>query len=109
VSEINNRSQVRGDGPVHLLVVQVTNEGTVRGLARWESVPVAERDTDEDTKSDSLKLEAVFGKEARMMISVEANEYSEPYQGIVPLEGDCLADALQAYFQTSEQLQTNLY
>ena len=31
--------QVRGTGPVHLLVVQVTREGAARGLARWESVP----------------------------------------------------------------------
>ncbi len=89
--------QVRGDGPVHLLVVQVTNEGTVRGLARWESVP------------DSDQLAAVFGQDARMIISIEASEYAEPYQGIVPLEGERLSDALQAYFRTSEQLPTRLY
>jgi len=89
--------QVRGDGPVHLLVIQVTNEGCVRGLARWESVP------------ESAQLAAVFGEDARMIISIEASEYAEPYQGIVPLEGERLSDALQAYFRTSEQLPTKLY
>jgi len=89
--------QVRGEGPIHLLVVQVTNEGTVRGLARWEEIPASDHIAD------------AFGEEARMIITVEANEYAEPYQGIVPLEGDCLADALQAYFKTSEQLPTSLY
>jgi len=89
--------QVRGDGPVHLLVIQVTNEGTVRGLARWESIP------------DTAQLATVFGRDARMIISIEASEYSEPYQGIVPLEGERLSDALQAYFRTSEQLPTRLY
>lgn len=89
--------QVRGKGPIYLLVVQVTNEGTVRGLARWHDVP------------DTTELMTAFGADARMIISIEASKYAEPYQGIVALEGDCLADALQAYFRTSEQLPTKLY
>lgn len=89
--------QVRGEGPVHLLVVQVTNEGSLRGLARWSQVP------------DSARLADAFGEEARIVITIEAREYAEPYQGIVPLEGDCLADALQVYFRTSEQLPTRLF
>ena len=89
--------QVRGNGPVHLLVVQVTNDGSVRGLARWGDVP------------ESSQLIDTFGKDARMTITIEARKYAEPYQGIVPLEGECLADALQAYFRTSEQLPTQLY
>ncbi len=89
--------QVRGKGPIHLLVVQVTNQGSVRGLARWTSEP------------DGAGLLDAFGQEARMIITIEAREYAEPYQGIVPLEGDCLAEALQAYFRTSEQLPTQLY
>ena len=89
--------QVRGEGAVHLLVVQVTNEGSLRGLARWNEVP------------EEQSLQAMFGSEARMIITVEANRHSEPYQGIVPLEGETLAEALQGYFRTSEQLQTQLY
>ncbi len=89
--------QVRGEGPIHLLVVQVTNEGTVRGLARWHEDP------------GSTDLESAFGEDARMIITIEARAYAEPYQGIVPLEGSCIADALQTYFKTSEQLPTRLY
>ncbi|MFK7856394.1 MAG: Hsp33 family molecular chaperone HslO [Granulosicoccus sp.] len=89
--------QVRGEGPIHLLVVQVSNEGSVRGLARWTDEPVDQG------------LMSAFGMDARMIISIEANKYAEPYQGIVPLEGDCLADALQSYFKTSEQLPTQLF
>jgi molecular chaperone Hsp33 len=33
----------------------------------------------------------------------------KPYQGIVPLQGDNLAQALQAYFEQSEQLKTRLW
>ena len=89
--------QVRGNGPIHLLVVQVTNEGNVRGLARWEQTPT------------SSELPIAFGAEARMIITIEANKNAEPYQGIVALEGDTLAAALQTYFHTSEQLPTELY
>jgi molecular chaperone Hsp33 len=89
--------QVRGNGPIHLLVVQVTHDGSVRGLARWGDVP------------ESTQLIEAFGEDARMTITIEARKYAEPYQGIVPLEGECLADALQNYFRTSEQLPTRLY
>ena len=89
--------QVRGPGPVHLLIVQVTNDGCIRGLARWEEVP----------ESDSLQ--ALFGSEARMTISVEADAMGQPHQGIVELKGDNISAALRNYFHTSEQLDTELY
>lgn len=89
--------QVRGEGPIHLLVVQVTNDNNVRGLARWSTVP---------SQSD---LQQAFGADARMIITIEAKRDAEPYQGIVALEGDNLATALQTYFRTSEQLPTELY
>ncbi len=89
--------QIRGHGPVHLLVVQVTSEGTVRGLARWGEEPQAD------------SLQALFGDDARMTISVEADALGEPHQGIVGLHGEKLSDALGDYFLNSEQLQTKLY
>lgn len=89
--------QVRGDGPVHLLVVQVTNEGAVRGLARWETVP------------EDGSLNNMFGNSAIMTISVEADAFGQPHQGIVDLVGENISDALRNYFLTSEQLDTELY
>ena len=89
--------QVRGDGPVYLLVVQVTNDGSLRGLARWNAEP------------GDASLETLFGEDARMIVTVEAKRNAESYQGIVPLEGSTLADALQTYFKTSEQLPTRLF
>lgn len=88
--------QVRGPGPVHLLVVQVNSSGECRGLARWKEEPVAP-----DVKT-------VFGEDASMTITIESLEYAEPYQGIVPLEGDTLADAIGYYLSNSQQLRTQL-
>ncbi|ASJ72221.1 Hsp33 family molecular chaperone HslO [Granulosicoccus antarcticus] len=91
--------QVRGEGPVYLLVVQVTDDGSLRGLARWH----------EDQELADASLETLFGSNARMIVTIEAKRNAESYQGIVPLESDNLAGALQAYFRTSEQLPTRLF
>lgn len=88
--------QIRGEGPVHLLVVQVTADQKTRGLARWNKIP------------DSNSLSAMFGENARMTITIEATKRGEPYQGIVALSGASLVEALKNYFQNSEQLQTEL-
>ena len=37
------------------------------------------------------------------------SDNTKPYQGIVPLEGDNLAAALEGYFTNSEQLNTRLW
>ncbi|MDH5393623.1 MAG: Hsp33 family molecular chaperone HslO [Gammaproteobacteria bacterium] len=87
--------QIRGDGPLHLLVVQATSDNTVRGIARWQSeVPKG-------------SLQAMFGN-ATMLITIEP-EKGEAYQGIVELKGDALCNGIEAYFQQSEQLPTRLW
>lgn len=90
--------QVRGDGPVHLLVVQVSADGSARGLARWREGELGEGDD----------LETLFGTGARMVITIETRAGARPHQGIVALEGTRLGDALASYFRDSEQLQTEL-
>ncbi|HHJ19507.1 MAG TPA: Hsp33 family molecular chaperone HslO [Gammaproteobacteria bacterium] len=88
--------QIRGDGPVHLLVVRTTSERSLRGLARWkgEIEPTAD-------------LPSLFGN-AHLVITIEP-EKGERFQGIVPLTGTKLQDALREYFERSEQLRTRLW
>jgi len=88
--------QVRGSGTVHLLIVQVTSGGEMRGLARWKTSP---------TNSTN---EVMFGSDSRLSIAIEANRGADPYQGIVPLTGDSLSDSLVQYFHSSEQTDTHL-
>jgi len=88
--------QIRGDGPVHLLVVQITADRKLRGLARWKSEPV----------DDSLQ--SMFGENARMSLTIGSTENRQPYQSIVALDGASLSDALAGYFRHSEQLDTCL-
>lgn len=88
--------QIRGDGPVHLLVVQATPQGTVRGLARWGNVP------------EGISLPEIFGS-GHIAITMDAASNGERYQGIIALEGNNLTEALEQYFQRSEQLPTRLW
>ena len=87
--------QIRGDGPLHLLVVQTSSEGAMRAIARWNG----------DVPEHNLKN--IFG-EGQMVITIEPDE-GEPYQGIIALQGEHLKHAIEAYFSQSEQLNTQLW
>jgi molecular chaperone Hsp33 len=87
--------QIRGDGPLHLLVAQASSQRTLRGIARWnDDVP------DHD-------LQAIFGN-AQMVVTMEPEE-GDAYQGIIELKGDSLKEAIEHYFMQSEQLNTALW
>lgn len=88
--------QVRGGGPLNLLVVQVTQDGDLRGLAQWQTEP------------PEFPLSEVFGT-AQMSISITGAEPGKEYRGLVEIVGDTLVDALQAYFERSEQLDTRMW
>ena len=88
--------QIRSDGPVHLLVVQASPEGHLRGLARWSREPT------------ETGLNNIFGT-GHIAITMEATTDNERYQGIIALEGEKLSNALEEYFKRSEQLPTRLW
>lgn len=88
--------QARGTGVVELLVVQVTSENTVRGMAKYKDG--AEGET----------LQELLG-DGQMAITIEMGEHMQDYQGIVPLQGERLQDAVAAYFENSEQLPTKVW
>jgi molecular chaperone Hsp33 len=87
--------QAQSDGAISTLVAQATNERKIRGVVKCHA-PV---------KGDSLP--ELFG-EGRLVLTIEAGN-GKPYQGIVPLQGENLATALQMYFEQSEQLKTRLW
>src|ERR1700761_5308600 len=88
--------QAKGDGPVSLLVVDVTTAGDVRAYARFD----AERLVEGDTAFLSL------AGQGYLAFTVDQGENTEGYQGIVALTGPTLAEALAHYFEQSEQLPT---
>ena len=87
--------QAQGDGALKSLVVQSTNNREIRGWARCDKTTVGE------------SLAELLGS-GRLVLTIEPTN-GEPYQGIVPLAGASLAEAVEAYFSQSEQLKTRLW
>ncbi|TVP76572.1 Hsp33 family molecular chaperone HslO [Thioalkalivibrio sp.] len=89
--------QITGSGPLHMLVVQATGSRALRGLARYRGeVPDGD-------------LTEIFGPDARLVLTLDPGAGRERYQGVVALEGQSLAAALDTYFERSEQLPTRLW
>ena len=88
--------QIRGTGAIHLLMAEATSSHTIRGIVRQS------RKLDDETN-----LQKIFESD-KLVITIR-NKNGSPHQGIVPLDGNSISDALQAYFDQSEQLPTRIW
>jgi molecular chaperone Hsp33 len=50
----------------------------------------------------------LVGQDGRVVVTIEGGDSGMRYQGIVPLDGDSLAECLEEYFASSEQLPTRV-
>ncbi|NHZ40701.1 Hsp33 family molecular chaperone HslO [Massilia aquatica] len=97
--------QIHGDGPVRLLVVECDSGLRMRATAKVaDGVSVA----DDASLTDLLNP----GGKARFVITLDPADKmpgQQPYQGIVPLDGDDMATVIENYMLRSEQLDTRLW
>lgn len=97
--------QLQGDGALNLLVAQCTHDFRLRAVARFDEVGV--REIAGDTRRGAV-FRRLVGSDGKITVTIEADEKSMRYQGIVPLSGTSLAESLEAYFASSEQLPTRV-
>jgi molecular chaperone Hsp33 len=90
--------QMQGSGPMHLLVVQAQPGYSLRGVARWKG----------DVPSVGANLPDLVG-DGQIVVTVENDDRSSRYQGVVPIESAHLAETFESYFERSEQLPTRLW
>jgi len=89
--------QLRASGAVKLLMADCTDNGGVRGLARFDAdAMLAVREFSEITQGGVLTM------------TVEPSGNGRMWQGIVPLQGNSMAEAISGYFDQSEQLPTRV-
>jgi len=97
--------QIHGDGPVKLLVVECDSELRLRATAKLDEDAVI---------ADDASLAALInaGGHGRFVITLDPKDKlpgQQPYQGIVPLDGDSVATVIENYMLRSEQLDTKLW
>ena len=87
--------QLQGDGPIGYMAVNGNNLQEMRGIARMTS------------ETDATSLQDLIGK-GNMVITIRPKN-GEPYQGVVALEEETLAQCLAHYFEVSEQIPTKIW
>jgi len=97
--------QLHGSGAVKLLVAQCTHDFRLRAVANFDEAAVAGVSSESQGGAAFRRL---VGSEGRIVVTIESEERSQRYQGIVPLTGASLADSLETYFASSEQLPTRV-
>ena len=97
--------QIQGDGPIALIVVECRSDLSLRA-----TVKVREgRTVPEDGTLQSLLNAHGDGRFMVMLDPKRKLPGQQTYQGIVPLEGATVAEALEHYMKSSEQLDTRLW
>jgi molecular chaperone Hsp33 len=100
--------QTKSDGPVRLIVADVSTEGAVRGYAQYDRERIAALPARSLVRPNaSPSVPELIGK-GYIAFTVDQGEHTERYQGIVELIGATLAECAQHYFRQSEQIQAGI-
>jgi molecular chaperone Hsp33 len=97
--------QTKGDGPIRLMVADVSTAGAVRGYAQYDAAKL-------ETALDGMRtgkpsVPRLVGS-GWIAFTVDQGEDTDRYQGIVELAGATLAECAQHYFRQSEQIQAGI-
>jgi molecular chaperone Hsp33 len=97
--------QIHGDGPVRLLVVECDADLRLRATAKLNP---------DAAIADDANLTALLNAhgKGRFIITLDPADKvpgQQPYQGIVPLDGDDVGTVIENYMLRSEQLDTKLW
>ncbi len=98
--------QIHGDGPVALFVVECLTDGSYRATVKLRegSGPIG-------ACASLASLVNAHGG-GRFVVTLDPRSDSpnrQPWQGIVPFEGNSVADVLERYMRRSEQVPTRLW
>jgi molecular chaperone Hsp33 len=93
--------QTKGDGPIKLMVADVTTAGAIRGYAQFDAARL------EAGAATLAPVPRLLGA-GYLALTVDQGEHTERYQGIVELVGGTLAECVHHYFRQSEQVEAAL-
>lgn len=90
--------QVRGNGPVPLLVADCTSDLKLRGMAQFDA---------RRTAGAAGGVRELLG-DGRFALTLDDGRSEQLYQSIVPLQGDTLSETFSHYLAQSEQVEAFL-
>lgn len=96
--------QTKGDGPVAMMVADVTTQGAVRGYAQFDRAKLAAALARPGPAASGDPVPRLLGA-GYLAFTVDQGQDTERYQGIVELNGATLSDCIHHYFRQSEQFQ----
>lgn len=94
--------QTKGDGPIKLMIVDVTTAGAIRGYAQFDAGRL-----NAAAAAPGSPVPRLLGA-GYLAMTVDQGEHTERYQGIVELQGGTLAECVHHYFRQSEQVEAAL-
>lgn len=98
--------QTSGNGPVSMMVVDVTSDGMIRACAKYNQEKldkILEVATEQEIETSDVRT---FLAKGHLAFTVDQENQKDTYQGIVDLYGKNIAACIQHYFKTSEQIDT---
>lgn len=98
--------QLKGEGLVRFIVVDVAFGGALRGYADLAE-GAAEKITAMEKDNHAPSLHDLVG-DGYLAITLDNPYAKQPYQGIVGLHGTSIAETVQSYFTNSEQSEVRL-
>ncbi len=99
--------QIQGNGPVSVLVADVTSEGKVRACAKFDEEKLKSAKTLRKTDEVIEEVPHLVGG-GYMAFTIDQGAETELYQGVVDLQGKTLTELALRYFKQSEQIDTVL-
>ena len=99
--------QMQGNGPLSVLVADVTSEGKVRATAKYNAKAIEEAQVLRKTEGEIEPAPHWLGQ-GNLIFTIDQGKNTELYQGVVDLQGKNLAECALRYFKNSEQIDTHL-
>ncbi|TVS17051.1 MAG: Hsp33 family molecular chaperone HslO [Gammaproteobacteria bacterium] len=98
--------QATGDGPLAALMAECRDRSNLRGIARIRDAKALRMEARDDAAGTGILGKGLVTITIRPDIG---DRVGEAYQGIVPLDGSSIAEALEGYFAQSEQIPTRIW
>ena len=99
--------QTKSNGPVPMVVVDVTSDGKIRACASYDEEKIKTAQKLRKTEGE-IEPAPHFMGEGILAFTVDQGPETELYQGIVDLQGKDLSECAMRYFKQSEQIETYL-